>query len=419
MATVRVKDSLSHIGPGIITGASDDDPSGILTYLQAGAVLGLSSLWTALFCLPLMYGVQEMCGRLGYVTGKGLMRLIKERLPKVLLYLVAFISAIVMTVNIGADLLAMAVVLEKLVGIGQWLWLLIVAAVVLTGTIYFSYPPLARVFKWLTLSLLCYVAVVFYLKIDWGEVLWRTVAPGFAWSKTSIMLLTAILGTTISPYLFFWQTDEEVEERQQLVARRALKRFVVTRHRLQVLREDTFTGMFFSNLVMWFIIVAAAQLGSLFGVHQISSFDQAALVLHPLLGNAAYLMFSLGLIGTGLLAVPVLAGSVGYVLAELFGWAEGMNKKFHEARGFYGVIIAATVGGLLLNWFHIDPVQLLIYTAVAYGVITPLLIFAILRLANDRTLLHHKVNSRWANFWGVLTLVVTSAAVVGYVWSWW
>jgi len=402
------------IGPGIITGASDDDPSGILTYLQAGTVMGLQALWTALLTLPLMYSIQEMCGRLGMVTDKGLLRLIKEHYSRLVLVVIALVSVFAITFNLGADLLAVGVVLEKLVGLSRYIWLPVVAGVVVFCTIQFSYHRLARVLKWLTFSLFCYVIVVFFLHLDWGKVLLATIWPHFTLSKESILLVAAILGTTISPYLFFWQASEEVEERDQSVTQKSLKHFVVTKHELKLLKEDTFVGMLFSNVVTWFIIAGASHLNTAYGLKEITDFDQASMVLKPLLGNFSYLMFSLGIIGTALLAIPVLAGSVGYILAELFGWQEGMNKKFHEARGFYWAIAGATILGLLVTVIGFDPVTLLVYAAVFYAIITPPLVFLILHLANRPTLMRHKINSPISNVLGYATLIFSSLAVVFY-----
>jgi NRAMP (natural resistance-associated macrophage protein)-like metal ion transporter len=415
MSTPRSKNFFKRLGPGIITGASDDDPSGILTYLQTGAVVGLHALWTALLTLPLMYSVQEMCGRIGFVTNKGLMRIIKEHYARPVLFIVAAVSVIVITVNIGADLLAVSVVLEKLVGISRLIWLPVVAAVILAGTIYLSYRKFSRALIWLSLSLFCYVAATFALRVDWVAALRETFLPSFTFSKETILLLTGVLGTTISPYLFFWQTSEEVEEKNELKTEHPSRKLVVTHRQLRTLDEDTFLGMLLSNVVMWFIIAGASRLGAVYGIHEIANFDQAALVLQPILGSFAYIVFSLGIIGTGLLAIPVLAGSVGYILAEIFNWREGMNRKFRQAHGFYAAIAGATIGGMLLIFLRLDPITLLIYAAVLYAIITPPLIYLIIRIANDPAIMHRERNSRLANTLGWLAFGVTAAAVVLYI----
>lgn len=404
------------LGPGIITGASDDDPSGILTYLQAGVVMGISSLWTALVTLPLMYIIQEMCARLGFVTDKGLIRLIKEHYSRPLLYIITIISVIAITVNIGADLLAIGVVAEKITDLPRWFWVPVAAGLILFSTIFFSYKSFARILKWLALSLLFYVATVLYINIDWREAILSTIWPsGFEWNTTSIMLVAAIVGTTISPYLFFWQTEEEVEERNELQRQKGLRRFLVTKHELKDLKEDTFLGMLFSNAVMWFLLLAASQLSRLYGLGVIENFDQAALALEPLLGDQAFLMFSLGIIGTALLAIPVLAGSVGYILAEVFNWREGLNMSFSKATSFYGAICLATFLGMVLSLTGIDPIALLIYTAVFYTIITPILIFIIIRLGSNKKIMGERRNSIVSNILGWTAFGLISILVIAYL----
>lgn len=410
----RLKNLFSGLGPGVITGASDDDPSGILTYLQAGAIMGFKSLWMALLTLPLMYGIQEMCARIGFVTKKGLIKIIKENFSPLVLYPLAFISVIVIIINLGADLLAIGVVLESLFDVSRIFWLVISSLTVLLFTIFLSYRRFASLLKWLAFFLLFYVIAVFCMQVNWQEALLHTFWPVFAWNKNSVMILTAILGTTISPYLFFWQTSEEVEEREEKTRERHLKRFIVTKHELKDLKKDTFWGMFFSNFVTWFIIAGAAQMAASHGLKEITSFDDAALVLKPLLGNFAYLIFSLGIIGTGFLTVPVLGGCVGYILSEIFNFNEGMNKTFRQAKGFYLAIALATILGMLLSVFKINPIQLLIYTAVLYTLITPFIILVILKIGNDKKILKNNINSKRSNFLGVATLLLTLIAVVSY-----
>jgi Mn2+/Fe2+ NRAMP family transporter len=404
------------LGPGIITGASDDEASGILTYLQTGVILGVSSLWLALVTLPLMYVIQEMCGRIGLVTDKGLIYLIKQHYSKFVLYFIALISVIVITINIGADLLAIGVVVEKLIGFSRLVWLSVTALLIALGTVLFSYRTLARVLKWLAFSLFFYVATALYIDLDWASALWSTVWPiNFQWNTTSLMLVAAVVGTTISPYMFFWQAEEEVEERDSEVSRRGLKKFLVTKHELKDLKGDTFLGMLFSNVVMWFIVLTAAQLNNFYGLSSIENFDQAALVLRPLLGDMSFLMFSLGIIGTGLLAIPVLAGSVGYILAEVFGWSKGLNLPFRQAGSFYGAIIISMVIGVILSFTSLDPVKLLVYTAVFYAIITPILIFLIIRLANNKKIMGQRTNSLFTNILAYIALILISVLVIAYL----
>ncbi|MCX6779494.1 MAG: divalent metal cation transporter, partial [Candidatus Magasanikbacteria bacterium] len=320
-----LKRFFSKLGPGVITGASDDDPSGILTYLQAGTVMGLRSLWTALLTLPLMYGVQEMCGRIGFVTKKGLITLIKTHFSKGILYPIALISVVVITINLGADLLAIGVVLEKMFDVGRIFWIIASAIIIILLTVFLSYKKFAQVLKWLTLSLFFYVVAVFYMRLDVGRSLWATFVPHFNWDKESILLLTAIFGTTVSPYLFFWQTNEEAEDREEKFRCSPTQKNCVTKNELKNLKKDTFIGMIFSNVAMWFIMAGATQLAATYGLKVITNFDDASLVLKPLLGNMAYLFFSFGIIGTGFLAVPILGGCVGYIFSEIFNQEEGMN----------------------------------------------------------------------------------------------
>lgn len=410
-----LKNFYRKLGPGIVTGASDDDPSGILTYLQAGTIIGVKALWTALLTLPLMYIIQEMCARIGLVTQKGLIRLIKEHYSKYILYVIALISISVITINIGADLLAMSVVLEKLSPVSRFVWIPAIAIFILAFTIFFSYQKFARALKWLAFSLFSYVIVTFFLNIDWWSAIKSTFIPVFPVSQENILLVVAILGTTISPYLFFWQANEEAEERREKQMEKPLERFIVTKHELKFLKEDTFIGMFFSNLVMWFIILSASHLSSAYGLQKITNFDQAALVLKPLLGPIAYFIFSIGIVGVGLIAIPVLAGSIGYMFSEIFNWQEGIDKPFRKAKGFYLAIIMTTAVGMLISMLGFDPVQLLIYTAIFYALITPPLIYFIIRFASDPAVMKHKVNTRNTNILGWVTFAIVSLAVIFYI----
>lgn len=396
-------------GPGVVTGASDDDPSGILIYLQSGVVLGFQALWTALLTLPLMYALQEMCGRLGLVTGKGLIRLIKEEYSRWVLYPIAIVSVVAITVNIGANLLAIGTVFERLTGWSRLAWIPLSAFFILYCTLFFSYRRFSRVLMWLAFSLFFYIATALSLNIDWARALQHTFWPSMTWSPQNILLVAAILGTTISPYLFFWQANEEVEERA------AIKRFTVTKHELKFLAKDTFLGMLFSNVTMWFIILAASQLNESYHLPMLLTFDQAALILQPLLGDWAFLAFSAGIIGTGFLAIPVLAGSIGYAFAEIFGWEEGVDRTFREAKGFYLAICGATVVGTLLVFFGADPLALLVYTGVLYTLITPPLIFIVIRLASDPRIVGRNVSSKIEVGFGWLALSLMSAAGVGFL----
>ena len=402
------------LGPGLITGASDDDPSGILTYLQGGAMLGLGALWTAVFTLPLMYFIQEMSGRVGLATNKGLIEIIKENYSRWILFAIVFISTAVIVINIGADLLAMGTAVGGIVPIPNYVTLPLIAAIVLFCTIHFPYRKFAGILKWLTLSLLFYVLAVLYLNIDWLSANKSTFMPEMQWNKDSILLIAAIFGTTISPYLFFWQANEEVEEKMELERRRSLSDADATVRELVDMKRDTFVGMLLSNIVAWFIIAGAANMASQSGIHSISDFSEAAMVLRPLLGEWAYLAFVLGIIGTGLLAIPILAGNIGYMFAETFGWKKGINKKFGQAKGFYTAIIIAMVIGLAMDFLGFDPITFLIYTALFYAIITPPIIYMILKIANNKRIMGEFTNSKPSNFFGVITLISSSALVIAY-----
>ncbi len=413
----RVKEAGHDVGPGIITGAADDDPSGILTYLQSGFLYGFKILWLSFLALPFMVSVQEMAGRIGYVTDKGLIKIIKDHYSKILLYFIAVISIVVITMNIGADLLAVGTVLENIFPLSRLFWVPFSALIIISFTVFLSYPKFAKVLKWLTLSLLFYVATALYIKLDWSEVLKATVMPYFSFDKNFIMLVAAFFGTTISPYLFFWQADEEVEDRDEVKKERKLKRFIVTKNELKHLKKDTALGMVFSEAITWFIIVSAGGLSLLKGPQVIMNFEQASGVLKPLLGQWAFFIFSLGIVGTGLLAIPVLAGSIGYMMSEIFNWSEGIDKTWREARGFYSVIVLATISGVVMMILGIDPIAALIYTAVFYTIITPPIIYVILKIANNKKIMGDKRNGRLANIFGYATLVVASAVAIIYLLS--
>lgn len=412
---MKIKNLLNKLGPGIITGASDDDPSGIITYIQAGVIMGMKSLWIALVTLPLMYGVQEMCARIGYVTDKGLTKIIKHHFPKPLLFILVGVSVIVLTINIGADMLAIGIVLENLLGVNRLWWLPLIAATIIAVITLFSYHRFASVLKWLTLTLFFYVAAAFAVHMDWWGAIRHTLTPSLSFSKETVLLVAAIFGTTISPYLFFWQTSEEAEERNSETHARGIHHFVVTKKMLSIVRKDTFLGMLFSNAVMWFILLTASGAGAVFGLTRVESFDEAAMVLAPLLGPIAFLIFSLGIIGTGLLAIPVLAGSVGYMIAETFGWHEGLDKRYAKARGFYWAIAGAIISGLVITYTGINPITLLIYTAVLYALITPVLIGIILKVANDKKIMGQRVNGGGSNTLGIAALILSGVVTVSYV----
>lgn len=394
------------LGPGLITGASDDDPSGIATYSQAGAAFGFATLWTAWFTFPLMASMQEMCARIGLVTSSGLTGVLKKHYSRPMLYLMILFSFPAITMNIGADIAGMGAVANMLLpAIHPAVFSLFFTVLLLFSIIYLPYRKLAGIMKWLCLALLGYPLVPLLVHVDWKAVLHSTFSPGISFDRGYLMILVAVLGTTISPYLFFWQTSMEVEEKEE-------RRLVVDKKLMAEMRTDVDSGMLFSCIIMFFIMLSTGALLHTANVLKIDTVDQAARALLPLAGSAAYLLFAVGIIGTGFLAVPVLAGSLSYITSETFGWSEGLNKKFHEAKEFYIVMIFSVAVALLINFVGISPVQSLIYTAVLYGLTSPVMIAIILHICNNREIMGEYTNSIRSNILGWITLLLMTAAAV-------
>ncbi len=411
----KLKKFLKALGPGFITGASDDDPSGIATYSQTGALFGYSQLWTALFSFPFMTVVQEMCGRIGMVTGNGLSGIIRKNYSKPLLYFAVMLLLVANTINIGADLGAMASSAQLIVGIPLIFWLVFMVTITLILEIFVSYRIYSKYLKYLTFSLFAYVITAFVVKQNWQQILLSTAIPQFIFDKTYLLNIVAILGTTISPYLFFWQADEEVEEEVALNKLRSMGKGVpkINKKDIREMGVDTVAGMFFSNLIMFFIIVSVASTLGAKTVMPIQTASQAAQALRPFTGDFTFFIFALGIIGTGLLAVPVLAGSASYAIAEAFGWKEGLYRKFKQAHGFYGVITIATLIGLLINFINIQPFQMLYYTAVLNGICAPPLLIIIMLISNDKGVMGKYTNSIISNVLGwMITFIMTGAALM-------
>jgi NRAMP (natural resistance-associated macrophage protein)-like metal ion transporter len=394
------------LGPGLITGASDDDPSGIATYSQAGAQFGLSTLWTALITFPLMASIQEMCGRIGLVTSKGLTGTLKQYYPRPVLYLMLLFSFPAIVLNIGADIAGMGAVGNLLFpSIDATFFSVVFTLVLLLLIIYLPYRKIASVLKYLCLILLVYLIVPFLYKQDLGSIFKNTFIPSIKFNKDFIGILVAILGTTISPYLFFWQATMEVEEVKQK------KNFLmVDKKIMKEMKQDIDLGMLFSNLVMFFIILTTGTVLFKGGIHQIDTVEQASEALKPLAGKSAHLLFSIGVIGIGFLAIPVLSGSLSYIFCETFGWRQGLDNKFHEARTFYIIIAMSLVLGLSLNYIGISPVKALIYSAILYGLTAPVLIAIILHICNNSKVMGEYTNSKISNVAGIITLALMSAA---------
>ncbi len=406
----------SSLGPGLITGAADDDPSGISTYSVTGAQFGLSALWTAVVSFPLMAAVQLMCARLGLVTGRGLAGVVRRRYPRWVLWSSCAILLIANVFNIGADLGGMGDAMEMVTGIRAYIWAPLLAIGIVLSLILLSYKRLAKIFKWLTLVLFAYVITAFLTKPDWAQVLRATLIPQIQWTKAYISVLVGILGTTISPYLFFWQASQEVEEEREMGRRSTASRRGATREELRDARTDVFTGMFFSNFVMYFIILTTANTLHSHGITHIDTARQAAEALRPLAGEQAYLLFTLGLIGTGVLAVPVLAGSSAYAVSEAAAWAGSLGAPPKRVRKFYWVIAAAVVIGITLEYVGLSAVQMLFYSAVLNGILAPPLIILVVLLTSDATVMGKWVNPPWMRILGWLAAgVMTLAAVALFV----
>jgi len=400
----------SRLGPGLVTGASDDDPSGIGTYSQAGAGFGFGLLWTAWITLPLAAAVQEVSGRLGLVSGHGLAALIKMRFPRWVLFGAVALVATANGFNIGADLGSMAASVRLLVPVPQAVLLVAMAGLMVGLEIFIPYERYAKVLRWLTLSLVAYIAVLFVIDVNWGTVLRQTFIPRISWTRSEIAMLIAILGTTISPYLFFWQASEEVEEKQLEKEKHA-----VDREHLSLMRADVLAGMASAVLVMFAIMVASAATLGKHGVTTVQTAQQAAEALRPIAGRLASLLFTLGIVGTGALAVPVLAGSSAYALSEAFGWDQGLGRKFRGARKFYLVIGGAMLVGLGLNFVGIDPIRALYFAAILNGVAAPPLILLMLILSNHEPTCGKWTARRWSNALVGVALVLMTALPIAYL----
>ena len=397
------------LGPGVITGAADDDPSGIATYSIAGAQLGTGLLWTALLTWPLMAAVQTMCARIGMVTGRGLMAGLRRKFPRPVLVGAAAALLAANTINIGADLSGMADAAELLTGVSSHLWVALFGVGIGWATVRLRYAQLAQGLKWLTLVLFVYVVTAIQVGPDWGEVARATFLPSLPVGKTGWATLVAILGTTISPYLFFWQASQEVEEEKALGRHSVVNRRGATREEVVRRRLDVGVGTFFSNVVMFFIILTTALTLHHHGLTNLETSRQVAQALEPLAGRFATLLYTVGLIGTGLLAIPTLSGSAAYAFAETFGWRQGMDANLQQAPAFYTVVAIALGLGMAMDAINVNPVKALYWTAVINGLLAPLLLTGILLVASDRQLMQGQPSSGLGRF----TVAVTTVAMFG------
>jgi NRAMP (natural resistance-associated macrophage protein)-like metal ion transporter len=412
----RTKDLVKIVGPGLITGAADDDPSGIATYTQTGAQFGYGQLWTAVLLLPFMTAIQEACARIGAVTGTGIAAVIKKNYNKKVLYCVTALVLVANTINIGADLGAMGAAAHLIIPINFTLLTLFFTALILFLEIYTSYRTYAKILKWFALALLSYPLTVFLVHEPWGTILPATFVPHVQLSFAFLFIITGVLGTTISPYMFFWEASEETEEEKE---RHLIKGGTVhvTKKFIHAMRIDNFLGMISSEIATWCIIVVAATVLNAHGLTNIATTADAAKALEPLVhtfpnaGFLAKVIFSVGVIGLGLLGVPVLSASASYAIAEAFSWKEGLNLKFKRAHGFYGVITVATIIGLMINFIGINPISALVFTAVFNGVAAVPLIFIIAKIARDEKIMgEHK--SGWLSnifVWATFALMTASA----------
>jgi NRAMP (natural resistance-associated macrophage protein)-like metal ion transporter len=407
------------LGPGIVTGASDDDPSGIGTYSSVGAKFGFSILWMAAWLLPLMLAVQEACARIGIVTNHGLAGVLQRYYKKKIVFAVVALLLIANVVNIGADLGAMSSALSMLTGFNFFLGAIFFALLSIVMEVFIGYHFYVKFLKWLALSVLAYIVTGLMIHPDWLKVLHWTFLPSFNFSEEYVFAMVAVFGTTITPYLFFWQASEEVEENKLHKKLHKLirgKKGADLHVRIGRMRTDVGTGMILANVVFFFIVLTAAQTFFAQGITNIESAEQAAQALRPLAGDWAYLLFAIGIIGTGLLAVPVLAGSGAYALCELMKWNEGLDLKFSRAKGFYAVITVSILVGLALNFFHINPITALYYSAFVNGIIAFPLLIVIMVVGDDKKIMGRETHPLWVKFFGWLAVVFMAVLVFASIW---
>lgn len=413
----RKRSLLQMLGPGFVAGASDDDPAGVGTYVQSGAQFGYAQLWTALFSLPVMATVQEMCGRIGRVTGKGLAAAMRDVYPPWFLFAVVALQVTTNAINIGADLSAMAQSVQLLLHVSYVAILLIVTAVTTALIVVVPYRAYAAILKFLGFTLLTYVATAFFVHADWRAVALDTVVPHVQLDKAFVLALIAVLGVTISPYEFFWQASEEVEELldEGEIAREGKRPRRSDSAAVRRVRNDTIFGMFFSNLITFFIIVVAAATLHAGGHTHVQSAGDAARALLPLAGPAAFALFAAGIVSSGLLSIPVMAGSSAYAVGGALGWPRSLARPFWEQRKFYGIIIASCVFGIAVNLTHIPPFTLLFYSGILSGVISPLMLFVVTHVASNRRIMGRYVNNRFSSTMGWLLCGFMTAALIALI----
>lgn len=422
----KLKSFWKSLGPGLITGAADDDPSGIAVYAISGAKFGLAILWTAIVTLPFMIVVQRMAGQIGLISGKGLAGNIKKHYPAWLLFIITFLIVITNIINIGADISGMTAALNLLVPLPPILLSALISGVVITLLIFLSYRQIAKYLKWIAVVMFSYVIAAFLVAEPWEEILYRAFTPKLIFSKDYLSILVAIFGTTISPYLFFWQASEEVEEERLHRSIRALETGMipttqphgphrseeVIKNEVGSMYRDVYYGMGFSNLIMFFIIALSASTLFKNGFVNVSNVEEIAQILKPIAGVYANLLFLIGITASGILAIPILAGSAAYALAEVFGWKDGFDNNFGRAKQFYVIIIAATLLGLLIPVLGIHPIKLLFDTAIIFGTISPLLILMVIHMANNPKIMGSYTSRRYSNMLAYILFAIMSLSVI-------
>ncbi|HEV2440421.1 MAG TPA: divalent metal cation transporter [bacterium] len=406
------------LGPGLVSGASDDDPSGVATYAVAGASLGLATLWTALFTIPMMAAVQFISAKVGLASGRGLAGALRHHYPTWAVSTAVLGLAVANTINAGADTGAVAAALNLIVPVPAAAMIVPIAAAIVAVVVWGTYPAVARALKWMSLLLLAYVGSAFLAHPRWPAVLAATVIPHVRLDGQFLSVLVAVLGTTISPYMWFWQASQEVEEREAIGERHLWQRRGVSQRELGYAAWDVNVGMFFSNVVMYFIILATASTLHRAGHTNITSAAQAAEALRPLAGPLATWLFALGLASAGLIAIPVLTASAAYAVGELFGWRTGLGERLGRAKAFYAVIAVSTAVGMLINFTGINPIDALFATAVINGFLTPPILLLLMLAVNNRAIMGSRVNGPLLNTIGWGTTAVMTAAVIGLILTW-
>ena len=407
---------LAVLGPGLVTGAADDDPSGIATYSIAGAQFGTTLAWTAFITWPLMAAVQMMCARIGMVSGYGLAEALRKKFSKPVVAAAALALLAANIINIGADLAGMADAAQMLTGLNSHVYVVVFGLGISAATVWLRYSQIANTLKWLALFLFAYIITAFMLRPNWVSVMRDVVMPSLPHGKAAWAMLVAILGTTISPYLFFWQASQEVEEEKSMGRLQTIERFGASKNEIINRKLDVGVGTFFSNLVMFFIIVTTALTLHQHGITNIETSRQAAEALRPLAGTGCFFLYTIGIIGVGLLAIPTLSGSAAYALAETFGWEQGLDEKLERARAFYAVVLLSTAVGIALDFSKVNPVQALYWTAIINGLLAPFLLVGILFVASDREIMHNQPSSLLGRVTvGATTVAMFAAGIAMFV----